>query len=332
MRPILRRTCLALAAVLAIVPAGAAAGIAYLGYAFDAADARLDTSDLDRFDRARAALRRGADTMPTLDAMYLAPASAGLAAYSRLYGIDAARMRRALRRRGAYYDSIADLPARVRAQLPLVRAAFARFEAAYPGAVFPPTYFLVSGVGPGGANGYRGLLLAADTYGWPDHLPDSAGRRWRTSDLPHLATHELVHFNQMAAAPLPYIRDDSNLARAIKEGVADFVAALVSGEHTNLRAHRYGRLHERALWEAFERDMLTDRTGEWFFTQPSDSARPPNLGYFVGYRIAEAWYHRFPDRRDRVAALIGIDDYRAFLAESGYDGGRTVPPRRVSQQ
>jgi hypothetical protein len=47
-----------------------------------------------------------------------------------------------------------------------------------------------------------------------------------------------VHFNQMAAAPLPYIRDDSNLARALKEGVADFVAALVSGGHTNPVAHR----------------------------------------------------------------------------------------------
>jgi hypothetical protein len=188
----------------------------------------------------------------------------------------------------------------------------------------------VGGLGAGGANGYRGLLLAADTYGWPDHLPwDSAGRRWRTSDLPHLATHELVHFNQMAAAPVPYIRDDTNLARAVKEGVADFVAALVSGEHTNARAHRYGRIHERALWQAFQRDMLSHDTGEWFFVQPPDSTRPPNLGYFLGYRIAEAWYHRFAGRRDRVAALIGIDDYRKFLAESGYDGGRPTAPQRV---
>lgn len=326
MRPALRRTLSGLAAVLALAAAAAVAGTAYLGYAFDAAGARFETADLDRFDRARVALRRGADTVPTIEATYFAPGSAGLRAYARMYRIDAPRLRRALRRRGAYYDSIADLPSRVRAQLPAVRAAFERFEEAHPRAVFPPTFFLVSGLGPGGANGYRGLLLAADSYGWPDHLPrDSAGRRQRTSALPHLAAHELVHFNQMVASPLAYIRDDSNLARAIKEGTADFVAELVSGNHVNQRAHRYGRMHERALWAAFERDMLADDTGEWFFVQPADSSRPPDLGYFLGYRVVEAWYRRSAGRPDRVAALIATDDYRRFLAESGYDGGQSAP-------
>ena len=326
MRPAVRRTLSGLAAVLVLAAATAGAGTAYLGYAFDAAGARFDTADLERFDRARVALRRGADTVPTVEAMYFAPGSPGLRAYARMYRTDAARVQRVLRRRGAYYDSIADLPSRVRAQLPAVRAAFGRFEAAYPRAVFPPTYFLVSGLGPGGANGYRGLLLAADSYGWPDHLAgDSVGLRRRTSALPHLATHELVHFNQMVASPLAYIRDDSNLARAIKEGAADFVAELVSGDHINQRAHRYGQLHERALWAAFERDMLGDDSGEWFFVQPADSTRPPDLGYFLGYRVVEAWYRRFGGRGDGLTALIGIRDYRRFLAESGYDGGQSGP-------
>jgi hypothetical protein len=240
-------------------------------------------------------------------------------------------VQRALRRRGAYFDSTAGLPSRVRAQLPAVRAAFARFEAAYPRAVIPPTYFLVSGLGPGGANGYRGLLLAADSYGWPDDLPrDAAGRGRRTSALPHLAAHELVHFNQMVAAPLAYVRDDSNLARAIKEGAADFVAELVSGDHINQPAHRYGRMHERALWAAFERDMHGHDTGEWFFVQPADSTRPPDLGYFLGYRVVEAWDRRFAGRPDRLTPLLGIDDYRRFLAESGYDGGGSAPPATAS--
>ena len=322
MRAAFRRTLSGIAAVLVSLVAATAAGTAFLGYAFDAAGARFETADLDRFDHALAALRRGADTMPTLDSMYFAPGSPGLRAYARMYRIDAPRVQRALRRRGAYFDSAADLPSRVRAQLPAVRAAFGRFEAAYPRAVIPPTYFLVSGLGPGGANGYRGLLLAADSYGWPDDLPqDAAGRRRRTSALPHLAAHELVHFNQMVAAPLSYIRDDSNLARAIKEGAADFVAELVSGDHINRRAHRYGRMHERALWAAFQRDMLGHDTGEWFFVQPADSTRPPDLGYYLGYRVVEAWDRRFAGRPERLTALVGIDDYRRFLAESGYDGG-----------
>ena len=322
MRPVYRRLLIATIAVLVILGGIAIGGITHLGYAFDADAARFETSDLDRFDGALMHLRRGADTLRTLDSAYFAPASPGLRAYSRLYGIDAARIQRTLRRRGAYYDSIGDLPSRVRAELSAIRDAFRRFEGEYPRAVFPPSYFLISGLGPGGANGYRGLLIGADSYGWPDGVPlDSSARRWRTSDLPHLVVHELVHFNQMAAAPIAYITDDSNLARAIKEGVADFVAGLVSGDHTNEAAHRYGLKHERALWEAFSRTMAGGETGEWFFVKPADPARPPDLGYFLGYRIAEAWYRRFPNHPDRVAALIGIDDYQAFLAESGYQGG-----------
>jgi len=311
----------AILAVLALGSAGVAAGFKYLGYSTAAAGARFDVADLDRFDRTLDAIRRGADTVRTLESVYFAPGSPGLRAYARMYGIDAGRMQRVLRRRGPYFDSIAGLSARVREQLPAVRAAYQRFEQAYPKAVFPPTFFLVSGLGPGGANGHRGVLLAADTYGWPDHLPvDSAARRWKTSALPHLATHELVHFNQMVASPLAYTRDDTNLARAIKEGVADLVAEQVSGHHINQAAHRYGRAHEAALWAEFRRDMLTTETGDWFFKQPGDSTRPPDIGYFLGYRIAEAWYRRFSARPDRIAGLLDIGNYQRFLAESGYDG------------
>ena len=324
MRPAIRRLLYATIAVTGILGVATIAAIGYLGYAFDAGDAHFETSDLDRFGRTLTHLRRGVDTVRTLDSAYFDPASPGLRAYARLYRTDAPRMQRVLRRRGSYYDSVADLPSRVRERLPEIRAAFRRFEAEYPRAVFPPSYFVVSGLGPGGANGYRGLLIGADTYGWPDRVPlDSAARRWRTSELPHLVVHELVHFNQMAAAPFAYIRDDSNLARAIKEGVADFVAELVSGDHTNRVAHRYGLRHERALWESFSRDMTGQETGEWFFATPKDPDRPPDLGYFLGYRIAEAWYRRFASHPDRVAALIGIDDYRKFLEESGYKGEPT---------
>ena len=328
MHPLLQRSLHTVITIVVVAVMAAAAGGAYLGYRYDADDARLEAADLDRFDQALVALKERADTIEVLDSIYFRPGSAGLRAYAGMYRTDAPRLQRTLRRRGAYYDSIAGLPSRVRAQFPAIREAFRRFEAAYPRATFPPTWFVVGGLGPGGANGPRGLLIGADAYGWPDSLPlDPTLRRWRTSALPHLASHELVHFNQMAASPIAYIGDDSNLARAIKEGVADFIAELVSGNHTNVAAHRYGRAHEAALWDEFERDMLGSETGDWFFRQPADSTRPPDLGYFIGYRIAESWYERFPERRDRVAALIGIGDYRAFLAESGYDGGRTPAGR-----
>ena len=52
---------------------------------------------------------------------------------------------------------------------------------------------------------------------------------------------------------------------------------------------------------------------------PKDG-RPNDLGYFIGYRIAQAYYQRASDKsqavRDIIAACRG--DARDFLARSGY--------------
>ena len=109
------------------------------------------------------------------------------------------------------------------------------------------------------------------------------------------------------------------LARAIKEGVADFLAELVSGSHTNLTAHAYGNMHERELWQQFKEEMHGTDTGDWFFKQPADPKKPRNLGYYVGYRIARARFLEESDPRSGVAALIRVEDYPAFLVESGYE-------------
>ena len=47
--------------------------------------------------------------------------------------------------------------------------------------------------------------------------------------------------------------------------------------------------------------------------------RPGDLGYFIGYRIAEAFYERATDRRLALEAIIEVADSDVFLAQSGYE-------------
>ena len=42
------------------------------------------------------------------------------------------------------------------------------------------------------------------------------------------------------------------------------------------------------------------------------------MGYYVGYRIVEAYYRRAPDKRAAVRDILRIQDFPAFLAASGY--------------
>jgi hypothetical protein len=47
--------------------------------------------------------------------------------------------------------------------------------------------------------------------------------------------------------------------------------------------------------------------------------RPGDLGYFIGYRIAQAYYNKQTDKAAAVRAIIEVFDADAFLAASGYD-------------
>jgi hypothetical protein len=45
------------------------------------------------------------------------------------------------------------------------------------------------------------------------------------------------------------------------------------------------------------------------------------MGYWVGYRIARAYYDRAADKRRALNEILTIRDFDAFLAASGYAGG-----------
>lgn len=48
-------------------------------------------------------------------------------------------------------------------------------------------------------------------------------------------------------------------------------------------------------------------------------ARPQDLGYFIGYRIAESYYRRATDKRQALRDMLLATDYRAFWKSSVYD-------------
>ena len=43
-----------------------------------------------------------------------------------------------------------------------------------------------------------------------------------------------------------------------------------------------------------------------------------DLGYFIGYRIAEAFYGRTVNKREALRAIIDVSNSDLFLSQSGY--------------
>jgi uncharacterized protein YjaZ len=173
-----------------------------------------------------------------------------------------------------------------------------------------------------------GLLISVETHAPAptierSEFPDSAEMPPSADGIAHLVAHELVHYQQAMARGVEAYRaifgERQTLLRiAIREGSADFVAELISGGHTNPRAHEYGLRHERELWTAFQKEMHQRELGAWMFYRPAKREWPANLGYFMGYRIAQAFYERHPDKREALRAILGVTDYEQFLHDSRY--------------
>ena len=181
-----------------------------------------------------------------------------------------------------------------------IRAPFYALEFLYPEAVFPTVYFVVGRLNSGGTVSDQGLLIGAEMYGGSEMLP-------------YIVAHELIHFQQGS------IPDSARtlLAQSIREGSADFVGELISGKHINTQAHEYGQAHEEELWVEFQERMARRDFGGWLYGDPPGE-RPSDLGYFMGYQIAQAYYDRAPDKKVAIREILTVQNFERFLADSGY--------------
>ncbi|MBC7808379.1 MAG: hypothetical protein H7145_19775 [Akkermansiaceae bacterium] len=63
----------------------------------------------------------------------------------------------------------------------------------------------------------------------------------------------------------------------------------------------------------------------WFYQGDRAKDRPADLGYYIGYKICEAYYERAKDKNAAVRAMLETTDVAAFLKASGY--AEKFPPR-----
>jgi len=206
---------------------------------------------------------------------------------------------------------------RCAAVLPDVRrrldAALRDLGRLYPEARFPPVTVAVGRGKPVGVGGpTTGVQIGLEALCATSYLnPDLEDR------FVHVIAHEFVHVQQAAA-----LTEGENLTvleASLMEGAAEFVTELISGDvaYSHLRAVVAGR--EAEIETAFLADVdKTDLSG-WLYNSTTD--KPGELGYWVGYRIAKAYYQNAPDKPRAIREILEMTDAKAFLAASGWRPG-----------
>jgi len=293
----------------------------------DPAAAEIRTDDLDRFWTAFD--QRGAlGSASAFQSLYLDPGSPGVQAFvpDRIRSAEA--LAETVSEYEPFYESIRDRTLQVRGLEDDIRAGLVAMERLYPESAFPPVYFVIGRVTSGGHATEAGLIVGTELFATTaetpfDVLPSGVASVLRSlsfEDLPYVVIHELVHFQQRE----PEMAGRSLLGQALYEGVADFVCQLVAGglASTNARTRQFGEAHEREIWTEFRSAMAGTDFSRWLYNQGRGTEEwPADVGYYVGYKIAESYYERSSDPRAAVAAMLRISDPEGFLEQSGYGAG-----------
>lgn len=285
----------------------------------DPARAQFVASDIPHFWAALDATARRPELAGRAEAyreLYFDPGSPGLTDYFYIKIRTLAQFVENVNRRAPYYASLREASQTIPSHFGAMRQAFQRLKELYPDAVFPDVYFLVGRENSAGTVSLRGLLLGVEHGPFAPRAEAPSPRDWlpNMEFLPYIVAHEVVHVQQKSG-PHTLLRD------ALIEGGADFIGELISGRQTNPGAHEFGDAHEAEVWRRFAHDMHGTDDQDWIANAGSDRVGPtwaPDLGYYVGYQIAKAYYDHAADKRAAIRDLLALDDPDAILRASGY--------------
>jgi len=289
--------------------------------------AEFVTSDIQNFWKAYDDGGAAGGTAP-FQTDYLDRASPGLVDFVRSRNVTAASLAAMVRTYPRYFADIRASTLRLANDGTVqgrMREGYRKMKGMYSAAVFPPVTFLIGRFSTGGTTSSSGMLVGLEFYSIGPSTPLEELAQFQRDNvrpldsLPVIVAHEHTHILQARAGGI-FSRSKKNLLeQTMLEGSADFIGYLVTGSNINARLADYAIPREAPLWAEFKAAMHGSDISRWLYNQGSATEdRPGDLGYFIGYRIAEAFYARTADKRLALRAIIDMSNADQFLTQSGY--------------
>ncbi len=138
-----------------------------------------------------------------------------------------------------------------------------------------------------------------------------------------ITVHELSHFQQaMSMGGQKYVQlystPDNMLGLCLREGGAEFITSLVLKDITQSKALAYLEQEEQKLKQRFLKDLKNQEQGFWLWASLEQKDAPKLLGYVMGYKICEHYYHGAKDKSQALQTILKMPDAEEFMASSQY--------------
>jgi hypothetical protein len=272
------------------------------------------TEDVTRFYRIYDAAG-GHPSAEQLDHDYLAPGTDGLHQFAKARNVTGARIAQQIAAHPETYTGARACMAVLPTVTQRLTVAFGKLARLYPEARFPPVTLVVGRGRPVGITDASGVLIGLEAMCSATFMNPNL-----TDRFVHNIAHEYGHIQQPAdvQALNPGDPGMTVLFASLVEGVAELNAELISGDIGQSQLRAWTKGHEAEIDAAFLRDQDKTDLSSWLYNGPGDAAHPSDLGYWVGYEIAKAYYDHAADKHQALRDIFNMHDPKAFLAKSGW--------------
>jgi hypothetical protein len=290
------------------------------------------TADIDHFWEAVDNLKNcktGWDSVLSFQNLYLDRATNGLIDFIRVRNFAAEEFVRTIAKYPRYYNSVRPYTYESKKAEPLIEEVFARLQSIYGN--FKPfkVCFAIGVHRTGGTVSDRYVLLGTEMITTGKNVDYSELEvDWAPKDstkepdiplrIKGMIAHECVHTQQKNKLD-PKAVICNQLYSCLREGSANFIGELITGETNYSVVNEYGDKHENLLWDEFKSTLCSPNAQKWLYNGGTAKDRPADLGYYIGYKIAQAYYKNAADKTQAIQDIIDMDDPLTFLQKSGYD-------------
>ncbi|HYF31108.1 MAG TPA: DUF2268 domain-containing putative Zn-dependent protease [Chitinophagaceae bacterium] len=292
----------------------------------------VQTLDIDHFWEAYDNLKKCKsrdDSINSLQKIYLDRATDGLKDFIQARQFTAEKFVRQIARFPKFYNSIRENTYEARKSVPIIEEVVNKFKEIYPNFKPKKVCFAIGLVNTGGTVSDDFLLIGTEitTCTKDDDLSEFNNSSFSkvlakdtdiVQNIKNMVSHEYVHTQQSYSTDSTAINCPL-LYSALREGICDFIGELISNGQINKVAQEYGDKHEKKLWIEFKNELCNQSIGNWLYNYGSVKDKPADLGYYIGYKIAQEYYKNALDKKQAIIDIIEMKDPIQFLQLSKYD-------------
>ena len=284
------------------------------------------TTDINNFWTAYDLVIQEDDSLKQIeliDSLYIKNGSLGLEKIMEARNYTAQEYVELINKYPSYWNSLRENMKRSKSLSADLNKGIQKLRDIYPDLKPAQIYFTVGAMRTNGTT-QDSLVLIGSELAMADSTTDVSEFDGRTKEwlktyfetnpidnLVLLNIHEYVHTQQN---PIP----DNLLHQVLYEGVAEFVSAKALGVPSNTPAIEYGK-NNPAVKEKFEREMFYERTFEWMWSNAPNEFEIRDLGYYIGYEIAEKHYQNSRNKQEAIKELIELNYSKPTLIDSFID-------------